>query len=231
MYIDRFRDVVIWVHFHEFLVLEIRSSKKRADEILLKMSKSLQSASAKLCVSAREWVKGDYKILKTLEMEIIEIERETDLLKEDLIENILTQHAYMPQASEERHTLVNFMDNIIDAAENAVRVINLGEGIKPPPEIAELAKKCWKCTDLLQDAVKYLFKDFKKCIEMTRQLDVVREQARDVQFELLGKLFQKSNFSANDLLLFHLASEQILNVALKAELTSDYIRELAVKYS
>ena len=205
--------------------------QKRADEILLKMSKALQSASAKLCVSAKEWTKGEYKKLKELEEEIIEIERETDLLKEDLVENILTQHAYMPQVSEERHTLVNLMDSIIDAAENAVRVIAIGAGVKPPHEIAEMAKKCWECTDLLQDAVKYLFNDFKKSIKMTRQLDVVREEARDIQFKLIEKLCMKSDYSANEILLFHIASEQILKVAIKAEITGDFIRELAVKYS
>ncbi|MHA1638366.1 MAG: DUF47 domain-containing protein [Candidatus Thorarchaeota archaeon] len=205
--------------------------QKKADVILLKMSKALQSASAKLCVSAKEWVKGEYEILKELEKEIIEIERETDLLKEDLVENILTQHAYMPQVSEERHSLVNLMDSIIDAAENAVRVIAIGDGVKPPTEIADLAKKCWECTDLLQDAVKYLFKDFKKSIKMTRKLDVVREEARDIQFELLKKLCVKSDYNHNELLLFHIASEQILKVAIKAELAGDFIRELAVKYS
>ncbi len=205
--------------------------QKRADEILLQLSKALQSASAKLCVSAKEWSKGDSEKLKELEAEIIEIEREADELKEEMVEKILIQHAYMPQISEERHTLVSLMDDIIDAAENAVRVINLGSGVRPPEEISEIARKCWECTDLLQDAVKYLFKDFKKSITMTRKLEMVREDARDLQFDLQNKLFSKSDYTANELLLFHVASEQILKVAINAERTGDFIRELAIKYS
>ncbi len=205
--------------------------QKRADEILLQISKALQSASAKLCVSAKVWVKGEYQKLKELEEEVIELERETDLLKEELVEEILTQHAFMPQVSEERHALVNLLDSIIDAAENAVRVIALGVDIEPPEEIAELAKMCWRCTDLLQDAIKYLFKDFKKSIKMTRQLDLQREEARDIQFKLLGKLCSKSDYKSHEVMLFHIASEKILEVAVESEHAGDFIRELAVKYS
>lgn len=205
--------------------------QKRADEILLKISKALQSASAKMCVSAKEWVEGEYHKLKELEEEVIELEREADVLKEDLVENILTQHAFMPQISEERNSLVNRLDDIIDAAENAVRVITLGSGVEPPEEIAKLAKECWRCTDLLQDAVKYLFKDFKKAIKMTRELEITREKARDIQFELLGKICTKSDYKPHELMLFHIASEKVLDVAVQAEEAGDYIRELAVKYS
>ena len=205
--------------------------QKRADEILLKMSKALQSASAKLCVAAKVWVKGEYHKLKELEEEVIEIERETDLLKEEIVEEILTQHAFMPQVSEERHSLVNLLDSIIDATENAVRVIALGTDIEPPEELAELAKMCWRCTDLLQDAIKYLFKDFKKSIKMTRKLDLQREEARDIQFKLLGKLCSKSDYKPHEVMLFHIASEKILEVAVESEHAGDFIRELAVKYS
>ncbi len=205
--------------------------QERADKLLIEITKGIQSASAKLRVAAERWVDGYYDIIFEIREEIIEIERNIDQVKEDLVENILTKHAYLPQHTQERHLLVNNLDEIIDACEDAIRVIALGKGMHPPKEIAKIAEKCWICTDLLQDAVKYLFKDFKKSVKKTRELDKVREEARDIQFELLGKLFRKDDYKPNEIVMYKTISERILQVAIRAELTADFIRELAVKYS
>ena len=79
--------------------------------------------------------------------------------------------------------------------------------------------------------MKYLFKDFKTSVERTRKLDLVREEARDLQFDLLKKLFRTSEFKAPDVVFFESVSERVLDVAIKTELAGDYIRELAIKYS
>ncbi|MHA1902891.1 MAG: DUF47 domain-containing protein [Candidatus Thorarchaeota archaeon] len=205
--------------------------QKRADEILWKLSKALQSASAKLCVSTKDWAKGEYDNLEVLKNEIITLERESDVLKEELVENILTKHAYLPQQTQERHKLVKVMDSVIDACEDAARVIALGHGKKPPGEMAQLGKKVWICTDLLQDAVKFLFKDFKKSVEITNKLTDEREEARNIHFEYMDKLFSESKFDKEELLLFHEVSKRVLDVGNLAEDAGDYIRELAVKYS
>ncbi len=205
--------------------------QKKADELLIQLSKGLQSASAKLCVATEVWEEGKTEVLDELQEEIIELEREMDGIKEDLVENILTKSAFMPQQSLERHTLVKSLDKVIDATENAIRVMVMGSKMKPPSEIRNIGKKVWKCTDLLQDAIKYLFKDFKKSVEATRKLDRVREEARDIQFVLLGKLYNNSDFRPNEIVLFQTVSERMVIVAQKAEDAGDYIRELAVKYS
>jgi uncharacterized protein Yka (UPF0111/DUF47 family) len=107
----------------------------------------------------------------------------------------------------------------------------VGKGMSPPEEIEDIAEKCWICTDLLQDAVKYLDTDFKKSVEITRKIDLVREEARDLQYDLLKKLFRGSKYKAPDVHFFKSASERVLDVAIKAELAGDFIRELAIKYS
>ncbi|MFX1484992.1 MAG: DUF47 domain-containing protein [Promethearchaeota archaeon] len=205
--------------------------QKEAEECILKLSKALQSASAKMRVAAECWVEGKNETLDELEKEIIELEREADRIKERLVEKILIERAFLPQQAQERHLLSSHMDEIIDAAEDAVRMIAVGKGLNPPEEIEDIAKKCWICTDLLQDAVKYLFKDFKKSVEITRELDLVREEARDIQFDLLKKLFRGSEYKAPDVYFFKSVSERVLDVAIRAEHTGDYIRELAIKYS
>lgn len=205
--------------------------QKEAEECILKLSKTLQSASAKMRVAAECWVEGKDDTLDELEKEIITLEREADRIKEHLVEKILTEHAFLPQQSQERHTLTSNMDSVIDAAEEAIRMMVVGKGMKPPEEIEDIAEKCWICTDLLQDAVKYLFIDFKKSVEITRKLDHVREEARDLQFDLLKKLFRTSKYKAPDVHFFKSVSEKVLEVAIKAEDAGDYIRELAIKYS
>jgi predicted phosphate transport protein (TIGR00153 family) len=210
---------------------EKKDLQKQADELLLQLSKSLQSASAKLHVAAELWEDRDYEKLQELKKEIIDLERSSDRVKQKLEENIFSKGAYMPQQTQERYSLVHHMDSIIDAAEEAVRIMDLSRPSKPLEEITEIAEKCWICTDLLQDAIKFLFTDFEKSVEYCAKVDLVREEARDIKFELLYKLFNKYDYNANEIILFRLVSERVLQVAVKAEITADYIRALAIRYS
>ncbi len=217
--------------FSRIFGLGDKDLQKQADELLLKLSKALQSASAKLNVCADDWDEGKTKNLDDLESEIITLEREADVIKDELFEKIFSKRAYLPQQTQERHELVIHMDSVIDAAEDAVRMMVIGRKHKPPKEIHKIAEKGWICTDLLQDAIKYLFTDFKKSVEYTLKLDKVREEARDIQFALLEKLFNEEDFSPKEVSLFRAISERILRVAIRAEETGDFIRTLAVKYS
>lgn len=210
---------------------EKKDLQKQADELLLQLSKALQSASAKLRVAAELWEERDYEKLQELKKEIINLERSSDQVKQKLEESIFSKGAYMPQQTQERYALVNHMDSIIDAAEEAVRLMDLSRLSKPPEEITDIANKCWICTDLLQDAIKCLFTDFEKSVEYCIKVDLVREEARDIKFELLYKLFNKYEYKAKEIIQLRLVSERVLQVAVKAEITADYIRALAIRYS
>ena len=207
--------------------------QEQAEECLRVLSKSMQSASAKMRVTAKLWVEGEHEKLDELEKEVIELERKADRAKENLVERILSKRAFLPQQTQERHSLALHMDAIIDVAENAVRMMVIGKGMKPPEEILDIAEKCWICTDLLQDSVKYLFEDFQKSVEITRKIDLVREEARDIQYKLLKKLFRDpdSVYEPVEVHFYKSVSERVLDVAIKAESAADYIRELAMKYS
>ncbi|MHA2380474.1 MAG: DUF47 domain-containing protein [Candidatus Thorarchaeota archaeon] len=217
--------------FSRIFGLGNKDLQKQADELLLKLGKALQSASAKLHVCADDWDDGKMKHLDELESEVISLEREADKVKEDLYEKIFSKRAYLPQQTQERYLLVQHMDGVVDAAENAVRMILVGRKYKPPSEIREIAEKGWVCTDLLQDAVKYLFADFKKSVEYTIKIDRVREEARDLNFKLLEKLFNDEKYSAKEVSLFLAISDRILQIAIRSEDTGDFIRTLAVKYT
>ena len=217
--------------FSRFFGSGDKALQERADELLFEISKGLQSASAKLCVGAKEWVDGNIKVLEEIKNEIIELERKMDAKKEELIENVLAKHAYLPTHTQERHKLIILMDSVIDTTEHAVRVMWIGRKMKPPKDMEELGKLCWKCTDALQDAVKYLYTDFEKCIDYTRKVDRIREEARDLQFEMIEDLFTDLKYPAHEIQLFVESTHWIVKVAVQAEDTGDFLRELAVKYS
>ncbi|MBN2229388.1 MAG: DUF47 family protein [Candidatus Thorarchaeota archaeon] len=216
--------------FSKIFGLGDKELQKKADKLLLKLGKALQSASAKLHVCADDWLDGRMEHLDDLEEEIIDIERKADSIKDELFEKIFSKKAYLPQQTQDRHRLVTLMDGVIDAAEDAVRMMLVGRNYRPPKEIQEIAERCWICTDLLQDAVKYLFSDFEKSVEITLKIDKVREDARDIQFRLLNKLFNEKEFSPVEVTLFRAISERILRVAITSEETGDFIRALAVTH-
>ena len=218
--------------FSKIFGLGDKELQKQSDELLLKLGKKLQSASAKLHVSADDWGEGKTKNLKELQKEIISLEREADDIKDELFAKIFSKRAYLPQQTQDRHKLVIRMDSVIDAAEEAVRMMLVGRKYDDPPcEIHQIAEKGWICTDLLQDAIKYLFTDFEKSVEYTLKVDKVREEARDLQFDLLERLFNEDRFKPKEVSLFRAISERILRVALRAEETADFIRALAVRHT
>ena len=217
--------------FSKIFGLGDKELQKEADKLLLRLSKALQSASAKLNVCADDWLDGKKKNLDDLQSEIISLEREADEVKDELFKKIFSKRAYLPQQTQDRHQLVIHMDSVIDAAEEAVRMMLIGRNYKPPKEIHDIAKKGWICSDLLQDAIKYLFTDFEKSVKYTLKIDKVREEARDIQFDLLERLFNDDDFSSKEVTLFRAISERILRVAITAEETGDFIRTIAVRHT
>jgi predicted phosphate transport protein (TIGR00153 family) len=217
--------------FSKILGLGDKELQKQADKLLLKLGKVLQSASAKLHVCADDWLEGKVEHLDELEAEIISLERKADKIKDELFEKIFSKRAYLPQQAQDRHRLVIHMDSVIDASEDAVRMMLIGRKFKPPEQIHKIAEKGWICTDHLQDAIKYLFEDFDKSVDYTLKVDKVREEARDLQFDLLKELFNTDKYDAKEVILFRAISERILKVAITAEETGDFIRALAVRHA
>jgi predicted phosphate transport protein (TIGR00153 family) len=217
--------------FSKIFGLGDKDLQKQADELLLKLSKALQSASAKLHVCTDDWEDGKMKNLEDLQNEIISLERKADSVKEELYEKIFSKRAYLPQQTQERYQLVQHMDSVVDAAEEAVRMMLVGRDYKPPEELTDIAEKSWICTDLLQDAVKYLFTDFKKSVDITIKIDRVREEARDLHYKLLENLFNDKKYEAKEVSMFRAVSERLILVAIRAEDTGDFIRTIVLKYS
>lgn len=209
---------------------------KRGEELFNQLAKELQVASAKLAGAIKMWTEHESipearsKIL-ILKDEIIEAERRRDDIKEELVNSIFSKGAYLPQATEDRHRLVYRMDTIVNRTEVVIRrlVAKVDFPTRIPHEMAILIDKVHRCTDYLQDALKFLDKDMDKARNYATKVDVMREEARDLDFHIFGRV-HSPDYTPEDAAYLYTISVSMIKVAEAAEQTADYIQTMTVKY-
>ncbi len=209
---------------------------KRGEVLFDQLAKELQVASAKLCKAITIWSSHEQdpdarsKIV-LLNEEIIEAERRCDDIKEELINSIFSKGAYLPQATEDRHRLVRYMDTIVNRTEVVIRRLVSKQDFpqRIPHEMPILAEKVHRCTDYLQDALKYLDKDYDKALKYANKVDIMREEARDLDFHIFGRL-HSPDYPPKDSAYLYTISVSMIKVAEAAEQTADYIQTMTVKY-
>ncbi len=209
---------------------------KRGEELFDQLAKELQVASAKLAAAIKMWSDHENtpdarnKVCQ-LEDEIIEAERRCDEIKEELINSIFSKGAYLPQATEDRHRLVRYMDTIVNRTEVVIRRLVSKQDFpgRIPHEMPILAEKVHRCTDYLQDALKYIDKDYDKAQNYASKVDIMREEARDLDFHIFGRL-HSPDYTPKDAAYLYTISVSMIKVAEAAEITADYISTMAVKY-
>jgi len=205
--------------------------QKRGKEIFDKLVKQMQTNSAMLKDLVVAWADGNTNETEKLTKQIIEGERLSDTYKEELVETVLAKGAFLPYTTEDRFTLISYIDDIVDTTEDAARLI--GVQVVPAEDIprilTSLAEKVWLCTDKLQDSLKFLYEDFKKATAFGRDVEGIREEARDLYYKGLEKILGKPG--QNPLLAIYLRSVAlaILKVAIRAEETADFVKRLAVR--
>ncbi|MFX1283648.1 MAG: DUF47 family protein [Promethearchaeota archaeon] len=209
---------------------------KRGEELFDNLAKELQVASAKLCTAIIIWsnheedAEARLKILQ-LKDEIIEAERRCDDIKAELINSIFSKGAYLPQATEDRHRLVRYMDTIVNRTEVVIRRLVSKQDFpkRIPHEMPILAEKVHHCTDYLQDALKYLDEDYDKARNYANKVETMREEARDLDFHIFGRL-HSPDYTPKDSAYLYTISVSMVKVAEAAEQTADYIQTMTVKY-
>ena len=209
---------------------------KRGEELFAQLAKELQIASAKLANAIVIWANHEKdpearsKILH-LKDEIVKAERRCDDIKEELIDNIFAKGAYLPAATEDRHRLVRYMDNIVNKTEVVIRRLVAREDFpaRIPHEMPILAEKVHQCTDYIQDALKYLDSDYEKARKYAGKADSTREEARDLDFHIFGRI-NSPDYDAKDAYYCYKISVSLVVVAEAAEETADYIQVMTVKY-
>ncbi|MHA2364699.1 MAG: DUF47 domain-containing protein [Candidatus Hodarchaeales archaeon] len=209
---------------------------KRGEDLFYQLAKELQVASAKLCEAVRIWSEYEKNSnarekIKGLNDEIVEAERKCDDIKEELINNIFSKRAYLPQATGDRYRLVRYIDDVVNKTEIVIRRLVAKKDFpqRIPHEMPLLAEKVHRCTDYIQDALKFLNKDFEKALPFTRKLEAAREEARDLDFHIFGRL-NSPDYTTKDAFYIFRISMSLVAVADAAEETGNFIQAMAVKY-
>ena len=207
---------------------------KRGEELFDQLAKELQVSSAKLASAIKIWSENNpdaRERISQLKEEIIEAERRCDDIKEELIDSIFSKGAYLPQATEDRHRLVRHMDTIVNRTEVVIRRLVSKQDFpeRIPHEMPILAEKVHRCTDYLQDALKYIDKDYDKARNYASKVDTLREEARDLDFHIFGRI-HSPDYTPKDAAYLYTISVSLIKVAEAAESTADYISAMAVKY-
>ncbi|MFX1513944.1 MAG: DUF47 domain-containing protein [Promethearchaeota archaeon] len=216
----------------KFLGFGSRKLQKKADELMNLLGKHMQVSSAKLAEAVQAWIAKDKDKVDKRVDEIIKIEREADALKEDIIENIFSKRAFLRQSTEERYRLVELLDHVITEVEECALILRSKDKIpdKIPDEMKSLGEMTWKSTDQLQDAIKYMWTDYKESRKYTFKIEKTREKAREDYYDLFSKLINEG-YSPESIYYLDRLAKELVEVALSVEAVSDHIRAMTVKYS
>lgn len=204
--------------------------QQRGKEIFDKLVKQMQVNSAMLKDLIAVWSQGDQAQVDKLTQQIIAGEREADEYKDELIESILAKRAFLPYTTEDRYTLINMIDHIIGATEDAARliIVQIIPSKEIPSTLSSMAEKTWVCTDKLQDSIKYLYEDFRKAAKLGQEVEDIREEVRDLYYESLEAILGEAGRSPLVAIYLQNVAVAILDIALRAEITADFVQKLAV---
>ena len=225
----------------EIIVMFFKTPKKlreRGEKLMDELAKEMQKASAKFVEIIILWestqCKGEpypEKRINEVETEIIQHERTCDDIKNELITQIFSKGAFLPILTSDYYKLVRAVDHVVNRTEVAMRRLAARKEFpeRIPHEFPLLANLLREVTDSLQDALKFLKEDLKKAKENADRIEEIREDARELDFIMFGR-FITPDYSAKDAFFFEKVSVSIIGIIRQAEIASDFIRTMAVKY-
>jgi len=200
--------------------------------MIARHGKLVQKAGAKFHDLIVALDKKDYDTVKKLAAEIDQLENDADDLKDELTESIFAKGAYLPHDTELRHNLISLTDEVINQLDLTAEMIILKTDLKSdlPDSFLEMAGKCHECTDLLQDALKFLFTDYEEARKVVHELEEARSTAKDYYHKSLKMLFSSATLTGESLFYYE-AAYSLMDSVIKAERVGDYIRALTFKFA
>ena len=173
---------------------------------------------------------GKHEEAKIAAKKVANLERKADLLRRE-IEKTLYSGVLIPFGREDKYNLIEAIDDIADKAEIIVKLAGIQKP-KIPKNLVDdlklLTDRVEETTKKLLDAVVLLNTDIQKSIETAKEVELLREDVRTQEFQLLGKLVsRKATFSAISLKELITLTAQVAD---KAEEAADRLVALAVKY-
>ncbi|MFX0060987.1 MAG: DUF47 family protein [Candidatus Hermodarchaeota archaeon] len=201
---------------------------KKGTELYLKLVESVKEATENFLRAVEKWQEKDYDTVYKLRDKTIKMEKDADKVKEIFFENIFKRKAYLPNITEERHKMTLNTDKLLDTVEQAFRMLCLKKFDENyfPSEFKEILKKTEKSIESFVKANSYFFKDFEKSAKHCNKIEKLRDEVRDLYFEVLGKIIRGNVPRDMKWLL-----DATVQISFQAEESSDYLMVLIAKHS
>jgi len=161
----------------------------------------------------------------------VEIEKSADRIFEQISARMFTREV-MVFSRADRLYLAKHIEQVIDAAETVAKRILI---YKPKlfPELNEMLKdaasKGKEIGQYLTEALIKIFDDFNETEKLADQIQKTRREARDIEYDFLGKLY-KLKTEYPDFVYYDQLIKKILSTINKAENFGDGLRGLVWKY-
>jgi len=199
-------------------------------EIVKKHTQKVQETVDKLENAFAAYVKEDFAAKEAISKEVITAERQADLIRRDLLDQ-LSEGILLPPDREDLIHFVKRMDSIADHANAAARLFEFLDKPLPngiPTKLYEFTKTALLAVNRLSDAIDAMTADKKKVLGICTEVELLEEQGDEQKKELTG-IVLKSNLDAGTMILLHDIIEAIEETCDRAEDSADLVRVFAVK--
>ena len=209
-------------------ILQEKDIHKKGTKLFIELIRSNEHAYELYLKTIQAWKDQDYEEGYSLRDEIIKIEKDADIVKDVFFESIFKKKAYLPQITEERHKLMQNADRMLDNIERAARVLCLKRLDESyfPPEFDKILSKTEDVVELFIEAHEEFFDDYEKASKKARKLEHIRDEVRDLYYQILGKVLNDE---------YQRGTRRLLNattrISIQAEEAIDYLKVLIAKHS
>jgi len=204
--------------------------EKNVLEITKRHTEKVKETVDKLENAFAAYVKGDFAAKDAAIKETITAERQADLIRRELLDQ-LSEGILLPPDREDLIHFVKRMDSIADHANAAARLFEFLDKTLPngiPVKLYEFVRTAHLAVRRLGDAIDEMTKDKKHVLATCTEVELLEEQGDEQKKELTG-IILKSNLDAGTLILLHDLIESIEETCDRAEDSADLVRIFAVK--
>jgi len=169
---------------------------------------------------------GDYL---SMVYDVFRCEKRADELRRSILE-MLAKGSMPPLSREDFVRLVERMDMVADWTKEACRILKIFHGKGVPEQylgyVAELSRMEYRAVGRLREAVEALRTDYRRTLEIIREIEEIEDSADDIYIEALR--FLAENEVPNPMLSEKLV-EAVENAVDACEDASDVLEEIVIR--
>lgn len=207
-----------------------REKEKNVLDITKRHIEKIKETVDKLENAFAAYVKGDFVAKNAAIKEVITAERQADLIRRDILDQ-LSEGLLLPPDREDLIHFVKRMDSIADHANAAARLFEFLDKSLPngiPVKLYEFVRTAMQAVNKLGEAIDSMNKDKKLILATCTEVELLEEQGDEQKKELTG-IILKSNLDAGTIILIHDIIDAIEETCDRVEDTADLVRTFAIQ--